>query len=57
MDTWFLIKKPEIHSGKKKASSTNDAGLTGCLHIEKCKQIHIYHPEQNASPSGLKTST
>jgi hypothetical protein len=31
--------KSEIHAGKKKktASSTNGAGQTGCLHVEKYK--------------------
>jgi hypothetical protein len=42
---------------KKKASLTYGAGLTGCLHVGKCKQIHIYHPVQNSSPNGSKTST
>ena len=32
---WFLIKKLERHNGKKKSSSTNGAGLTGCLHKKK----------------------
>jgi hypothetical protein len=46
MDTGFLTKTPEIHSGKGKTSSTTCAGLTGCLHVEKCKQVHSYHPAQ-----------
>jgi hypothetical protein len=29
MNTWFFSKKPKIHTGKKAASSTNDAGQTG----------------------------
>jgi hypothetical protein len=33
---------------KKKAFSTVDAGLTGCLHVEECKYIHIYHPAKTA---------
>ena len=37
MDTWFVIKKPKPYNGKKKVSSTNGAGLTGCLHVEECK--------------------
>jgi hypothetical protein len=28
-------KKPKTYNGKKKASSTNDFGLTGCLHVEE----------------------
>ena len=31
---------------KKKTSSTNGASLTGCLHVEECKQIHNYHPHK-----------
>lgn len=32
----FLTKKPNIYYGKnRKASSTNHAGLTGCLHAEE----------------------
>jgi hypothetical protein len=31
---------------KKKAPSTNGTGLNGCLHVEECKEIHIYHPVQ-----------
>ena len=38
-------------NGKMKASSTNGAGLTGCLHVEESKQMHIYHPAQNSSPN------
>jgi hypothetical protein len=57
MDTYILIKKPKPYNGKKKASSTDGAGLSGCLHIEECKKTHIYDPAQNSSPSGSKTST
>ena len=35
MDTGSLTKKPKIYNGKKKASSINGAGLTGCLYVEK----------------------
>jgi hypothetical protein len=35
MCTGFLIKKPEIHSGKKTA--TNGAPQTGELHAEESK--------------------
>ena len=35
MDTWSLTKKPKIYNGKKKASSINGAGLTGCLYVEE----------------------
>ena len=39
---------------KKKASSKNDAGLTGCLHVEECKQIHIPLPAQNIKSKWVK---
>ena len=41
MNTLFLTKKPKPYNGKMKASSTNGAGLTGGLHVEECKYIHI----------------
>ena len=47
----LLTKKPEIYNGKKKASSTNGAFLTGCLCVEEYKQIHIYHSAQKSSQS------
>jgi hypothetical protein len=38
MEFYGLYKKPKPYNGeKKKASSTNGAGLTGCLHVEECK--------------------
>ena len=37
MDTWFLTKKLKLYNGKKKASSTNGVGITGCQHVEQCK--------------------
>ena len=39
---WIFEKEAK----SKKASSTN-VGLTGCLHVEECKQKHIYHSTQN----------
>jgi hypothetical protein len=36
------------------ASSKNSAGLTGFVHVEECKQIHVYHPAQNSIPSKSK---
>ena len=33
----FLIKKPEIHTRIKTASSTNGTGQTGWLHVEESK--------------------
>ena len=53
---FLKIKNPEIHNGKKKALSTNSTSLSECQHGEECKYIHIYHPAQNTSPSGSKTS-
>ena len=47
MDTCFLTKKPEIHTDKKKASSTNGASQTGWLHLEEYKKIHPYHPAKS----------
>lgn len=35
---------------ENRESSTNGADLTGCMHVEECKHIHIYHPEQYSSP-------
>jgi hypothetical protein len=35
MDTPLLIKKPKSYNEKKKISSTNGAGLIGCLHVEE----------------------
>jgi hypothetical protein len=32
-----MTKKPKPYNGKKKASSTNGAGLTGYQHVEECK--------------------
>ena len=49
----FPAKK---YPGKRKTSSTNGAGQTGCLHIEE-QQSRTYHPAQNSSPSGSRTST
>jgi hypothetical protein len=36
-DTGFLTIEPKLYSGKKKASSTNNAELTEYLHEEECK--------------------
>ena len=35
MDTSFLIKMPKLFNGKKKASSTNGADVTGYVHVEE----------------------
>lgn len=41
----------------KTASSMNDTGLTGRLHIDNWKQIHTFHSVLNSSPSESKNST
>ena len=41
MNTWFLTKKPKLCNGKKKASSTNGVGITGCQHVEEYKYTSI----------------
>jgi hypothetical protein len=41
---------------KKKASSINGFGVTGCLRVEQCKYIHIYLPAYNSSPGGSRIS-
>jgi hypothetical protein len=35
MGTLFLTKKPKLYNGKKKASSTNGPGITGCLNVDE----------------------
>jgi hypothetical protein len=37
MNSLYLTQKPKIYNGKKKASSTNSAGLTDRLYVEKIK--------------------
>ena len=56
MDTWYLIKKPKPYKGKMKASSTNGAGLTGCLLVEEYTVINIYQLAQNSSAKTPKAS-
>ena len=34
-----MTRKSKLYNGKKKASSTNDAGLTGSLHVEECTKL------------------
>lgn len=57
MDTWFLIKKTEIHDGKKKAHSANGVVLSRCRYLDKCKEIQIYHNAQTTSLSQSKDLT
>jgi len=40
---------------KKKAPSTNGAGVTDGLHVQECQLIHIYHYAQDSHPSGSRT--
>jgi hypothetical protein len=51
-----LRKKPEIHTGKEKESSTIRAGQTGCLYVEEYTYINTYYPVQNSTPNGSRTS-
>jgi hypothetical protein len=51
-----LTKKPKPYNGKGRAFSTNGAGLTGCLHAEECKKIHLYQTAPNSSPNGSEIS-
>jgi hypothetical protein len=37
MITLSLTKTQKIYNGKKKASSINGAGLTGCMYVEERK--------------------
>ena len=57
MDTGSLTNKPNIYNGKKKISSTNGAGLTDYLYVEKMKIDPYFHLAQSSSPSGSRTST
>jgi hypothetical protein len=34
VDTWYFIKKPEVHTGKKKEYSTNGTAEIGQHHVE-----------------------
>jgi hypothetical protein len=43
-----------MYNGKKKASSTNGANITGYWYVEECPQTHNYHLAQNLS---TRTST
>jgi hypothetical protein len=36
---------------------TNGAHITGCLYVEECKYIHIYHLPQSSNPSGSRAAT
>jgi hypothetical protein len=41
-------KEAKPYNGKGRDSSTNDADITECLHVEECKFTYIYHPAQNS---------
>jgi hypothetical protein len=49
-----LTKTTKPYNGRKKASSTKCVDPNGCLQVEECKYIQIYHPAQNSSPSRQK---
>jgi hypothetical protein len=51
-------KRAKNHSVEKKtAFSTNDAGSTGCYHVEECKLINSYLLAQSSSVSGSRNFT
>jgi hypothetical protein len=52
--TWFFIKVPKTYDGENTASSTNVAGKTGYLHAENWNWIHVFHPVQVSTQSGLR---
>ena len=56
MNNWFSTNELKLYNGRKKASLTNDAGITGCQPVEEWKYIYIYHHSQNSNPNGIKTS-
>jgi hypothetical protein len=52
----FFDKECKTYNGNNEASSTNDACLTGCLHVEECKWSHNYDHAQISIPSRSKTT-
>jgi hypothetical protein len=52
-----LTKDPKPSSGKKAASSSNDAVSTGGFHVEECELIHTYLLVQSSSLSGSRNYT
>ena len=38
----------------KRGSSTNGAGISGCLHVEECKQIQYLSPSTKLKSKGIK---
>lgn len=57
MHFWFLIKRPELHTGTKTASSKNIPDETRWLHVKEFKIINSYHPILNLSTNGLNIFT
>ena len=53
----ILTKNPKWYNGKRKASLTNDVGITKYHHVEDGKWIYIYCHAQNSSPCGSRNST
>jgi hypothetical protein len=37
MDTWYLIKNPELYTGEKAAYATAGIGQIGCPYVKECK--------------------
>lgn len=42
----LLIKKPKACNAKKKASSANSTGLTGCQQVQVGWLLHNVHPSK-----------
>ena len=50
-DFWFKTKSKKYPMDKMKKKypmdKINGAGLTGCMHVEECKLIYIFHTAQH----------
>lgn len=51
--TWFLRKISKAYMGKR-ASSTDGAAKTGCLHLEQCEHKRISPYEKQQIQNGSK---